>query len=182
MAFSYQPQNIIANANTLFYKADTMEHRQKLISIFPYVLGAIDADVLEKKKRLEKLQKELIKKEKELEQLKKVSVKWDIEIKSWLKEAQSVGLLDKSLKFDNLSYERCLEYLSEVSNKSIDNISISKEGIELVGDSINELRKKEREISYELSILSSRKREMKRFRDSMSEYQDTLAIQKNRKN
>lgn len=180
MAFSYQPQNIIANANTLFYKADTMEHRQKLINIFPYVLGAIDADVLEKKKRLEKLQKELIKKEKELEQLKKVSAKWDIEIKSWLKEAQSVGLLDKSLNFDNLSYERCLEYLSEVSNKSIDSISISKEGIELVGDSINELRKKEREISYELSILSSRKREMKRFRDSISEYQDTLAVQKDR--
>ena len=31
MAFCFQPQNIVANANTLFYKADTTEHRTKLI-------------------------------------------------------------------------------------------------------------------------------------------------------
>lgn len=41
MAFCYQTQNIVANANTLFYKADTMEHRTKLINIFPYILGAL---------------------------------------------------------------------------------------------------------------------------------------------
>ena len=43
-AFTFQPQNIVANPNVLFYKADTVEHRQKLRSIFPYVLGAISAE------------------------------------------------------------------------------------------------------------------------------------------
>lgn len=34
MAFLFQPQNIVANADVLFYKADTMEHRKKLIDVF----------------------------------------------------------------------------------------------------------------------------------------------------
>jgi hypothetical protein len=41
MAFCFQPQNIVANANTLFYKADSTDHRTKLINIFPYILGAV---------------------------------------------------------------------------------------------------------------------------------------------
>ena len=40
MAFLFQPQNIVANADVLFYKADTTEHRQKLINIFPYGFAA----------------------------------------------------------------------------------------------------------------------------------------------
>jgi len=180
MAFSYQPQNIIANANTLFYKADTMEHRQKLINIFPYILGAVDGDVLGKRKRLAILEKELIKKEKELENLKKVSAKWDIEIKGWLKAAQGVGLLDKGLKFDNLTYDMCLEYLEEVGEKNIDNIAVSAEGIELVAKNIIELRARERKISHELAIMSNRKREMTSFFDNISDYKKNLSIQRDR--
>ena len=37
MAFCFQPQNIVANANTLFYKADTTEHRTKLILNYSYL-------------------------------------------------------------------------------------------------------------------------------------------------
>jgi hypothetical protein len=36
MAFTFQPQNIIANPDVLFYKADTSVHREKLTTIFPY--------------------------------------------------------------------------------------------------------------------------------------------------
>ena len=54
MAFLFQPQNIIANADVLFYKADTMEHRKKLINIFPYVLGAITPEILAQKQILER--------------------------------------------------------------------------------------------------------------------------------
>jgi hypothetical protein len=44
-AFIFQPQNIVANPNALFYKADTVDHRQKLRSIFPYVLGEFSASL-----------------------------------------------------------------------------------------------------------------------------------------
>jgi len=122
----------------------------------------------------------LIKKEKELENLKKVSAKWDIEIKGWLKTAQGVGLLDKGLKFDNLTYDICLEYLEEVGEKNIDNIAVSAEGIELVAKNIIELRVRERRISHELAILSNRKREMISFFDNISDYKKNLSIQRDR--
>ena len=180
MAFSYQPQNIIANANTLFYKADTMEHRQKLINIFPYVLDAVDGEILGKRKRLESLEKELTKREKEIENIKRVSAKWDFEIKGWLKAAQGVGLLDKTINLKNLTYDICLEYLTEVSEKSIDNIDVSIDGIELVSKNINELREQEREISYNLAVLSRRKTEMMQFYDNISDYKKNLSIQRDR--
>ena len=41
-AFQFQPQHIVANPHTLFFKADTFEHQEKLKYFFPYVLGAID--------------------------------------------------------------------------------------------------------------------------------------------
>jgi hypothetical protein len=44
MAFTFQPQNVVANPDVMFFKADTTEHREKLKTIFPYVLGAVTAN------------------------------------------------------------------------------------------------------------------------------------------
>jgi hypothetical protein len=46
VAFVFQPQNIVANPDVLFYKADSYEHREKLRTIFPYVLGAVTPETL----------------------------------------------------------------------------------------------------------------------------------------
>lgn len=55
LAFSFQPQNIVANPDVLFFKADTMEHKEKLRTIFPYVLGAVTPEVLAKRWELDQL-------------------------------------------------------------------------------------------------------------------------------
>lgn len=60
MAFCFQPQNIVANANTLFYKADTTDHRTKLINIFPYILGAVTPEILAKRQEINNLSKESV--------------------------------------------------------------------------------------------------------------------------
>lgn len=44
MAFLFQPQNIVANPDVMFFKADTSEHREKLKTIFPYVLGVVSPE------------------------------------------------------------------------------------------------------------------------------------------
>ena len=43
MAFVFQPQNIVANPHVLFFGADTTEHREKLRTVFPYALNAVDS-------------------------------------------------------------------------------------------------------------------------------------------
>lgn len=45
-AFNFLPQHIVANPYTLFFKADTTEHREKLKMVLPLVVGAIDNEYL----------------------------------------------------------------------------------------------------------------------------------------
>lgn len=47
-AFTFQPQNVVANPDVLFFKTNTYEHREKLRKIFPYVLGAITSALMAK--------------------------------------------------------------------------------------------------------------------------------------
>ena len=54
-AFTFQPQNVVANPDVLFYKADTYDHRQKLRTIFPYVLNAITPEQMAKEHELDGL-------------------------------------------------------------------------------------------------------------------------------
>lgn len=118
MAFCYQAQNIVANANTLFYKADTMEHRTKLINIFPYILGAVTPEILAKKQELNDLQKTLKRKERELQKMQEVSDRWRIEIGGWINAAKEIGLIDSKYSTEVLSFDSQMELLKEISQKS----------------------------------------------------------------
>ena len=178
----FQPQNIVANANTLFYKADTMEHRQKLISIFPYILGAVDANILSKRSELHNLQKELKKKERELEKLRAVSEKWDYAIRSWLNVAKEMGLIAPKVSIATLKYSTCVEILSQIAKEDFNSYGITSEGIEDALVELKELKHKERKLSLELSKNTRRKSEMMQFSTNIEEYRITLAVQRERLN
>ncbi len=64
-AFEFQPQHIVANPYTLFFKADTTEHREKLKAVLPFVLGVVTAQQLGQMRRLRDLERELATYEKE---------------------------------------------------------------------------------------------------------------------
>jgi hypothetical protein len=62
MAFLFQPQNIVANPDVLFFR-HTTEHREKLKTIFPYVLGAVSPELLQARHDLDRLSRLLRRKE-----------------------------------------------------------------------------------------------------------------------
>lgn len=70
-AFNYQPQNIVANPNALFYKVDSFEHKSKLVTILPYVLGALNNRDLENLHKLKVLDEQYKKVERKYLKLKK---------------------------------------------------------------------------------------------------------------
>jgi len=53
-----------------------MEHRQKLQTIFPYVLGVLTAEILAKRYRLEELRRQERRLSRELESLRESSDRW----------------------------------------------------------------------------------------------------------
>ncbi|MEA5008170.1 DUF3732 domain-containing protein [Clostridium tyrobutyricum] len=182
MAFCFQPQNIVANANTLFYKADTTEHRTKLINIFPYILGAVTPEILAKRQQINDLTRELNRKQRDLQKLKDVSEKWKIEINGWISLAQEYGIISSELKVDDLSFDVQVDLLKELITKNSSDVNIDSEKIIFASHEMIELRKEESSVAMELTKSKSRYTEMSQLFDSMDTYRNSLSIQVERLN
>ena len=179
MAFIFQPQNIIANADVLFYKADTMEHRKKLIDVFPYALGAVTPEILAKRKEIERLTKLADRYERELGQIRNVAEVWRQEVAGWLIQAHKYGLTNYTEKStDDFSYQ--LNELKNVSRKQCSDSAISTEGVMCLSEDIVALRKEEQIISRDLYIANKRRIDMLQLKHSMGDYDRTLRIQLDR--
>ncbi len=99
-AFNFQPQHIVANPYTFFFKADTTEHREKLRIIFPLVLGAIDADALAKERELKDLEREYDRVKRELDARLNAASVWEAEVEGYYLQARSLGLLAGSPAYE----------------------------------------------------------------------------------
>ena len=92
-AFGFLPQNIVANPNTLFFKTDTFDHREKLTRVFPLALGIISAEQLRWKQELTILQEQLARVEKKLKANRETAENWKAELHGYYSKAQEVGLV-----------------------------------------------------------------------------------------
>jgi Chromosome segregation ATPases len=182
MAFCFQPQNIVANANTLLYKADTTEHRTKLINIFPYILGAVTPEILAKRQQINDLVRDLNRKQRDLQKLKDVSEKWKIEINGWVSLAQEYGIINSELKIEDLSFDVQVGLLKDLINKNPSNANIDSEKIIAASHEMIDLRKEESSVAMELAKSKSRYTEMSQLFDSMDTYRNSLSIQVERLN
>jgi len=177
-AFTFQPQNVIANPDVLFFKTNTYEHREKLRKIFPYILGAITPELLAKQHELRRLQAELRRKERELNEVEAVSSRWQAELKSKLSEARELGLITTSDA--ELTREQMLLQLQEIVERTDLTLAVSADTI---SDAVRELRELDSEeslVSHELTALRRRLTEMDRIRESASNYHEGLRIQRDR--
>lgn len=179
MAFLFQPQNIVANADVLFYKADTMEHRKKLIDVFPYALGAVTPEILAKRKELERLSKVSERLQRDLEQIKFVAEGWKQEVSGWLAQAREYGLT-KYVANDADDFVRQVDELRAISQKRITDASIELGHVTYLSEDIVALRREEQKISRELFAARKRHTEMLQLMKTMGEYDKSLQIQLDR--
>ena len=92
-AFNFLPQHIVANPYTLFFKADTTEHRQKLRTIFPFVLGAVTAEDLLAEHEHAELERQLRRLQAQLERRERAADAWKAEALGLHGRALDLGLL-----------------------------------------------------------------------------------------
>ena len=179
MAFLFQPQNIVANADVLFYKADTMEHRKKLIDVFPYALGAVTPEILAKRKQIERLSKESERLQRDLDQIKFVAEGWKQEVSGWLTQAREYGLT-QYIANDTDDFTRQVDELRAISQKRIADASVAPERVTYLSEDIVVLRREEQKISRELFAARKRHTEMLQLMKSMGEYDKSMQIQLDR--
>lgn len=118
LAFNFQPQHIIANPYTLYYKADTIEHKLKLRTIFPLALGLVTAESLEVEGRIRTLKEELRRKQLLLEEKNKIRDFFLIDAKTNYVKALELGLIaDAPFPEEYWTLIDYLNYLVQIRNE-----------------------------------------------------------------
>ncbi|ECC1558924.1 DUF3732 domain-containing protein [Salmonella enterica subsp. salamae] len=179
MAFIFQPQNIIANPDVLFFKADTTEHREKLKTIFPYVLGAISPLVLQARHELDRVTRQLRRKETELKTRKASGDAWQRESRIWLSLAIEYGLLPVQQAIPD-EWPATLKLLKSILKKDI---KVSQPSLDSTQYVINELKKlRAREVNNitQINKIRSQLVELERLNDSSDLYKKGLEIKRER--
>jgi Protein of unknown function (DUF3732) len=178
-AFVFQPQNIIANPDVLFFKANTYEHRERLRKLFPYVLGAITPALMAKQHELRRIQVEFRRKEKEMKEMEVVSSRWLAELRAKVSEAQELGLLEPNIGVD-LSSDQMLGLLKEIVKRTDLTIFVSTSTISAAVRELTELNVEESKVSSELISLRRRLADIVKVQASAVSYHDALRIQRDR--
>jgi hypothetical protein len=178
-SFIFQPQNVVANPEVLFFKTDRYEHREKLRKIFPYILGAITPALLAKQHELKQLQMELRRKERELKDAEQVSAQWVAELRAKVSEAREFGLLPALLE-GQLTREQMISALEEVVQRTDVILAVSATTISEAVVELGGLESEESKVSFDLTSLRRRLAEMNRIRESASNYHEALRIQRDR--
>lgn len=178
-AFTFQPQNVIANPDVLFFKTNTYKKREKLIKVFPYVLGAITPELMAKQHELKRLKSELTRKERELKGAMGVSSRWLAELRAKVSEARELGLIPADQSGD-LTRETMMRLLQEIVERTDVTIAVTAETISDAVKELQGLGNEESEVSRELTTLRRRLAEMSRIRESAANYHQGLHVQRDR--
>lgn len=181
-AFEFQPQHIVANPYTLFFKADTFDHREKLKTIFPFVLGAITNKILALRRELKELVKEFELKTEELNNRKAAANAWIIDIKASYSKAREFGLLREApnpqTDWDINNY---IQILQKVPKSSELNLPKIEEGsTERAVKELNALKNEEEGISHSIGVLRNKLSKLESLSYSEEQYGKALNFQTER--
>ena len=182
-AFNFQPQHIVANPYTLFFKADTTEHREKLRAIFPFVLGAIDAGTLAKQRELKDISREHDRLRRELAARLDAASAWSAEVESYYLQAKALGLLPDAPKPDATwtldKYILELQPLAE-SVRKMDVPEIRKGTSEAAVSELTQLINEEDRLAGEIGSIRRRLSKLDQLFASVGDYGVTLTEQEDR--
>lgn len=179
MAFLFQPQNIVANPDVMFFKADTTEHREKLKTIFPYVLGAVSPELLQARHELDRMQRLLRRKESELKARRDAGTAWQREGFAWVRLAIEYGLLPPHTVVPN-DWPSTVDLLRAALQSDTKSATPTLGSMDVIMTRLAELRTAEVKLVATLNQSRQRLHELRRLDESSDTYGNGLRIQRDR--
>lgn len=180
ISFNFQPQNIVANQNVLFYKVESFQYRERLKSVFPLALGVVTAEILAKQYELKKLRGILQQKEREYSKLKQVSKRWVAELKGNVARAVEYGIWPTdadSLSADN---DYLVSILRNISRAPEFEPVVSEESIDRTIETIKELRIREHDLSNLLAEQGKSKGELDKLKAALAQNINISSLKRDR--
>ena len=174
-AFNYQPQHIVANPYTLFYKADSEDHRRKLANVLPFVLGSLTADQLSARRRLVDVERDIRVASDELA-VRQSTVKRIVDdLRSDFVRAREYGIVQTSATngWTIEDYAKALEGGLRVARES-GLVVPDAGGTEAAVAEMVELAQQEDELARGLSLLRGKLERLERIGRAAADYGDAL--------
>lgn len=183
-AFNFQPQHIIANPYTLFFKADTSVHREKLVrSVLPYVLGAVDARKLNIQAELRRLEFELKAAQEQLEQCRMASEMWKTKLQGLFETAREYNLLPEDAEpQDDWNVNVYISFLNAVPKQWKKNpIFVEVPGMSRnASRELNALNDEEERLHRAIQDSERKLRKLESLRSSVADYGTAIDKQRGR--
>ncbi len=179
MAFLFQPQNIVANPDVMFFKADTTDHREKLKTIFPYVLGAITPELLQARHELDRISRLLRRKEGELKARQASGASWQREGFAWACLAIEYGLLPAHTVVPN-DWPSTVDLLRVATESDPRAATPTLASMDVIMNRLTELRAAESKLVMDLNQSRNRLHELRRLDESSDSFRDGLQVQRDR--
>ena len=179
MAFVFQPQNIVANPDVMFFGADTNEHREKLRNVFPYALNAVTAAILAARWEIAQLQRELNRLERDLQAALATDDVWRTEAHGWLRQAMDLGLIPPSTPLPE-EWGEILGLLRETTRSTSRVARPTLDGLDGSLARLEQLRGAESDAAVELSENRQRYNEIRRLLRSSESYGSAIRVQRDR--
>lgn len=155
VAFLFQPQNIIANPTTIFYKTDTFEHQRKLKSIFPLVLGYKSFEIIKLGKEIDLIEKEFQIYKNKYDNIQYQYKNWSTDVFQYYSKAISLGLSEKKLNIEEASTTELKKELSAIV-KHVKVKNYLKEGSSFrYAEQLDQLDKRRLQLYQELKQLKT---------------------------
>ncbi|MDH6252500.1 uncharacterized Zn finger protein (UPF0148 family) [Chryseobacterium sp. H1D6B] len=176
-AFMFQPQNIIANPTTIFYKTDTFEHLRRLKTLFPLVLGYKSYEILNLESEIDVLEREEKDKSKKLDDLRFQYENWQSDIYEYYSKAINLGLSNADISIESGSVNLIKDELKKVVS-DVKNNRFLKEGSALrYSDKLEELDSDRIRSTRELDELRVGLQKIQQFDRSKTEYVANVAVE-----
>ncbi|HAG97245.1 MAG: hypothetical protein CMK83_03970 [Pseudomonadales bacterium] len=169
MGFVFQTQDIVANQNILFYKTHAHEHREKLRTWFPFILGAENVDVLKARQRLQVLERKLNRLRREFEKERAISEEWKSNIFGHLMTAVDYGLLEAEFSQSD-DPARLLEVGKELVEKSPDKPRVGEAQIQASNEELIKLDAQDDDLASQIARIKKRLEEVKRLKSGFTDY------------
>lgn len=176
-AFMFQPQNIIANPTTIFYKTDTFEHLRRLKTLFPLVLGYKSYEILNLESEINILEREEKEKARKLEDLRMQYENWQSDIYEYYSKAINLGLTNADISIESASVNLIKNELKKIVS-DVKNNRFFKEGSAVrYSEKLEELDVDRIRFTRELDELRVGLQKIQQFDRSKAEYIENVAVE-----
>ena len=119
--FLFQPGNIIANKDALFYKMNEERYQQRLRRIFPWLLGSFDQEYLDLKEQLEEKQRRLRQLDRRSEEQERLRSDTMMQGSSLWHQAQMLGLAEKETE-NGIGKRSLRKALEQILKKHVNDV------------------------------------------------------------